>query len=237
MKKLFLTLVCAIFAISVFQACKKTADNGCPEISASVTTPVQAGGTIQLSAPNYDNVAFYHWTGPNGFESSDQNPVITNAQSDYAGRYTLEVGILDGCTRTVKTDSVIITVPPSPCNPANNTAVLNGQSMTFSPFTGGSQGGSYFINAYGGQGDIELEFPGTKRPSSGMYNIEPLTGSWLYGAVRVRFVANSSNWPASSGKVYLTVNNGKITATFCSVPVFNQTFSFAATGSARITEK
>src|SRR5215212_9035526 len=97
LKKSSLPLVCAIFAISIFQACKKTAANSCPEISASVTTPVQAGGTIELRAPDYDNVAFYHWTGPNGFESSDQNAVITNAQGDYAGRYTLEVGILDGC--------------------------------------------------------------------------------------------------------------------------------------------
>jgi hypothetical protein len=65
LKKSALTLLCAIFAISVFQACKKTGDGSCPEISASVTTPVQAGGTIELSA-----------------------------------RYTLEVGILDGCTRS-----------------------------------------------------------------------------------------------------------------------------------------
>ena len=122
-------------------------------------------------------------------------------------------------------------------NPTNNTAVLAGQAMSFYYISGGVKGGSYFIDASGSQGDIEIEFPGTEKPAAGMYNIEPLGGNWLYGAVRVRLVANSSNWPASSGKLYVSVKNNKVTTTFCGVPVFNQTFSFAATATARITEE
>jgi hypothetical protein len=237
MTKQPLATLSSLAFILLFTACSKNSVDRCPEISASVTTPVEAGGTIELTAPDYEDVQFYHWTGPHGFESTEQNPVINNVQGHYAGRYTLEVGIINGCTRTTQTDSVVITVPASPCNPGNNTGTLDGQSMSFYSVTGGAAGGSYFIDAVGSQGDIEIEFPGTGKPAPGMYNIEPLSGTWIYGAVRVRFVANSSNWPASSGKLYVSVNNNKVTATFCTVPVFNQTFSYAATGSARLTEK
>lgn len=133
---------------------------------------------------------------------------------------------------------MIVTVPASPCSPGNNTGNISGAtSLTFYSIYGAPSGGSYFITANGSNGDLELEFPGTTRPAAGVYNIQPLGGSWLYGDVRMRFVSLSSNWPSSSGKVYVTVNNNKVTATFCSVPVSAQTFTFNTTASARITEQ
>lgn len=237
MSKLPLIVLSLTALIVISPGCEKDVIDGCPTISASVTTPVEAGGVIELSTPDYENVAFYHWTGPHGFESMEQNPAIDNVQGHNAGPYTLEVGIIDGCIQTFKTDSVIISVPSSPCDPTNNTAVLDGQSMSFYTISGAPQGGSYFIDANGSEGDIEIEFPGTEKPAAGMYAIEPITGSWLWGAVRVRLIANSSNWPASSGKVYVSVTNNKVTATFCGVPVYNQTFYYASTATACLTEE
>src|SRR5688572_6645240 len=98
MNRSSLTVLNFIVLVLIIPSCKKNTVDRCPEITASVTTPVEAGGTIELTAPDYENVAFYHWTGPHGFESMEQNPVINDVQGYNAGRYTLKVGIVDGCT-------------------------------------------------------------------------------------------------------------------------------------------
>lgn len=83
-----------------------TATNGCtstssititngiiPEVSASSNSPVHFGGDVHLTA-SPDGAASYSWTGPNGFTSVAQNPVIT---STLLGYYTVTVTLADGC--------------------------------------------------------------------------------------------------------------------------------------------
>jgi hypothetical protein len=41
--------------------------------------------------------AFYSWSGPNGFTSSLQNPVINNASSANTGIYNVSAKV-NGCT-------------------------------------------------------------------------------------------------------------------------------------------
>jgi hypothetical protein len=45
-----------------------------------------------------DGMDSYSWTGPNGFSSGLQNPVIPNATLAMAGTYTLTVATVNGCT-------------------------------------------------------------------------------------------------------------------------------------------
>jgi gliding motility-associated-like protein len=56
--------------------------------------------TLHLFAnmpPPASNVYTFNWTGPNGFSSSDKNPVIPNASAANSGTYSLNVTGLSGC--------------------------------------------------------------------------------------------------------------------------------------------
>ncbi|MFV0377800.1 MAG: PKD-like domain-containing protein [Mangrovibacterium sp.] len=84
------------------------------------------------------------WTGPNGFTSTLENPVISNATTDASGTYTVQVWDTYGCEN--KPASVSLAVYPkvevdagsdqSVC-PANPSVTLNGT------ITGGTSSGSW----------------------------------------------------------------------------------------------
>ncbi len=71
------------------------------------TGPYCVGQTIQL---NSAAAASYSWTGPNGFSSALQNPVIPNSTAANAGSYTLTT-IQDGCESTGFTTVVVNPLP------------------------------------------------------------------------------------------------------------------------------
>ena len=59
---------------------------------------------------------FYQWTGPNGFISSEANPVIQNPDTKNEGSYTLAITNGQGCTSDLKTlqvslDKVVLEQP------------------------------------------------------------------------------------------------------------------------------
>ena len=51
--------------------------------------------------------AAYNWTGPNGFASSIQNPVIQDADTSYAGIYTLEITDANGCKNAGSVEVIV----------------------------------------------------------------------------------------------------------------------------------
>lgn len=65
-----------------------------PPIVASALD-VCEGQDIQLTAVSSPNATF-EWTGPNGFTSTEQNPVIPDAEPVHQGVYTV-IAELDGC--------------------------------------------------------------------------------------------------------------------------------------------
>lgn len=75
------------------------------ETKAEVTVCV--GDTLYLETANRGDSATYFWNGPNGFTSTEQNPIIPNATIDHGGNYIVEVTIRD---TVVATDTVIVTV-------------------------------------------------------------------------------------------------------------------------------
>lgn len=204
----------------------------------TVNTTVQSGNALSFTLARVEAGSSYFWTGPNGFTSTMANLEIPQVLSSHAGVYSIEEVTAWGCRRTTTTDPIVVTMPAPPCTPSNNTANIDGVgNMTFSPATGAPSGGSYFLEAHGQNGDIELEFPGTSRPVAGVYAVRDLGSQWKTGDVRVRLVSQSSNWPASSGKLYLTVTANKLKAVFCSLPVSGQTWGVSSTASGSIMEQ
>jgi gliding motility-associated-like protein len=71
--------------------------------------PVCEGGTLILKG-GPSGMSKYEWTGPDGFESSDQNPQITNMTGVNAGKYTLRITNVNGCRNVFQTDIAVTTV-------------------------------------------------------------------------------------------------------------------------------
>ncbi|KLT66058.1 T9SS C-terminal target domain-containing protein [Pedobacter sp. BMA] len=74
----------------------KTPDK--PVISASDLTLCE-GDTLQLSTPFLD-LATYHWSGPNGFNSMEQNPMLPMTGAANIGKYELYVQVGDCISET-----------------------------------------------------------------------------------------------------------------------------------------
>ncbi len=70
-----------------------------PIAKAELTSTVCVGQEIRLRASGGNS---FYWTGPNNFSSTDQNPVILNAQKDRSGTYSVIVSS-NGCTSSPAT--------------------------------------------------------------------------------------------------------------------------------------
>ncbi len=84
-----------------------------PSVSANSNSPVCAGSTINLTS---SGGVSYSWTGANGFISSLQNPIKTNASAANAGAYTVIVTDANGCTASASTNVAVNTGAGVSCN-------------------------------------------------------------------------------------------------------------------------
>lgn len=97
-----------------------------PDSEPISNTPVCVGSSIRLNA-NKVNDATYSWTGPSGFVSDKQNPLITSASLQDSGDYFLIVSI-HGCNSV--SAKTTVTVNPVPVVIINsNSPVCTGQSI------------------------------------------------------------------------------------------------------------
>jgi gliding motility-associated-like protein len=92
--------------------------------------PVCEGATFNLSTPTVGG-ATYLWTGPNGFTSLDQNPVVTNATPLMSGTYSVTVTVA-GCTSAAGTTNLTVNPTPATPAPSSNTPVCTGNTINLS---------------------------------------------------------------------------------------------------------
>jgi hypothetical protein len=83
--------------------------------AASGSRDVCTGETIRLYSINLGSTT-YNWEGPNGWSSTQRNPVITNATAAMSGDYILTV-TPQSCSETVR-DTIRVTVAPQSPKPA-----------------------------------------------------------------------------------------------------------------------
>jgi len=78
--------------------------------AASNNSPICEGEDLELYAEPISN-ATYSWTGPAGFTSNIQNPIIPNAQLSNAGIYNLTVTLGGNSSNPYPTEAIINALP------------------------------------------------------------------------------------------------------------------------------
>jgi gliding motility-associated-like protein len=110
-----------------FQVCNNmSAPTSCtPSVNLTSNKPCE-GDTLKLSTPN--RATAYEWTGPNGFRSNAQNPVIPRTNRLNGGTYSLKAQ-LNACQTVTENIDVRVNLLPI-VSLGNDTALCSGQSIS-----------------------------------------------------------------------------------------------------------
>jgi len=111
-----------------------------PDVSSNA--PICEGESLELTSESFFGVT-YEWTGPNGFTSNDQNPVIDDVtEANNQGVYTLT--ITDNATSCVSGEAtVVVEIYPTPEAPSltSNSPICEGDDVVLTATT--VEGGTY----------------------------------------------------------------------------------------------
>lgn len=106
-------------------------------VTAGSNSAVNEGGIINFTASSTDGIT-YAWNGPNGFNSTLQNPSIASATLAMAGVYTVIVASNGNCISTATTTVIVNCVLPTNIIVNSNTPVNEGGVINFTvSVTGG----------------------------------------------------------------------------------------------------
>ncbi len=139
-----------------FEWCGNCIAPAVPVVSSN--SPVCAGEDIQFFATSSPD-ATYMWSGPDGFYSSDQNPVIQGASGIHAGTYTV-VASLDGCNSSSALESIVIVPIPEIANAGPDQLNVSGNSTSLAANAAVLGAGSWSIIS-GSGGTISSPFSAT----------------------------------------------------------------------------
>jgi len=107
--------------------------NANPTLSASNNGPYCSGDDIQLNATGSGGDT-YSWAGPEGFTSTDENPLIAGSTTAMTGTYTVELeNSTTGCITSATTDVTVSQTPD--ITAANSGPVCEGDDLTLSATT------------------------------------------------------------------------------------------------------
>lgn len=229
-------------AVLLFSSCsKKDEEDDCTEPATPVATSggdVYYGDTIYLFATTVPGVSEYSWTGPNGYTSSQQNPVIPQVTSAHSGDY--HVKAVDGsCSSGASTVNVHVDVTV-PCAPYTNRFNFNGVAAVSFSYVHGALDNTmnqYKITANGANGDAEIYFGRTTQPVEGVYELKSSSSFLTENQASVTMTASMSYWQNSSGFLYVTVSGGKVSASFCNTAFSESTFGWNTSGYGNLTEQ
>lgn len=135
---------------------------------ASSNSPICETSTLHLTTSNVSG-ATYSWTGPNGFVSNQQNPVISNATIANAGTYNLTI-TSNGCTSSQVSTVVVVNTNPSSNFSVNPSSPITNQNSTFTPVTSGLTSYTWTFTS-GSPLSSGAENPVVQWSNSGNYNV------------------------------------------------------------------
>jgi hypothetical protein len=139
-----------------------------PTVMAGSNSPVCFGNTLTLQANSVAG-ASYLWRGPNGFESSVQNPILSGVNTLAAGVYTVSVSA-PGCEPVEATTAVVINRLYTSNPIVTNAPVCAGDNLSLSVATV-IPGANYTWN---GPGGLSLSGANVSLPAT-----LALAGNWI----------------------------------------------------------
>ncbi len=244
MRKILLMMMGSV----VFIGCENKESIHCvlPNPSIGNNSPVMSGDEILLTAtdaPAYD--AVYQWTGPNGFVSNEQNPVLPAATQAMEGTYKLKItkGI---CTTEEITTTVEVINNTITCTPNNNTGTFSSLLYPVSYYSITTEQGAnntYILRGGEVNSSLEITFSSYDAPQAGMYTIVAPGSNIGPNQVTVTNTSgyvyyNPIEYHARSGEILVSYTGGKLYAVLCSVPFYRGTdTSSSYTGTVKITEE
>jgi hypothetical protein len=165
------------------------------KITASNNSPVCEGNTLSLAATTISG-ATYSWTGPNGFTSSQQNPIVsTNATSAMGGVYIV-TSTVNGCTSAASV--TIITINPAPALPTVTSPVTYCQNAMASPLSATGTNLLWYTMPTGGTGSLTAPTPNTTIAGTTIYYVSQTIGCESQRA-NISVIVNAL--PASAGSI------------------------------------
>ena len=155
--------------------------NTLPTVTAGSNSPKCVGSTLNFTSTS-SGATSYSWSGPNSFNSTSQNPSITNITTAASGSYYVTVTDANNCSNTSSAISVVVN--PLPAATASSSPVCVGGTIQL---TGGPDGmASYAWTGPNGYSSLAT-FPYTQ-------NFDGLTsGTWNNGATLTGWYAKTDN--------------------------------------------
>ncbi|MGZ4042950.1 MAG: T9SS type B sorting domain-containing protein [Bacteroidia bacterium] len=208
-----------------------TVNNNPAPTASSSQTSYCAGNTVTLSS---SPASSYSWTGPGGFTSSSQTPVITPAAPGNSGTYQLSVTDANGCSGATSI-SVTVNSNPSVTASAASTVLCAGDTMSLSATGGDSYswtGPNGFTSAQ--QNPVIISTP----LSTGLYSLvatNTITGCNSNTVVNVQVNSLPNFTAAAASGSFCTNSSIQLTAGGNNITTYNWSgpSSYTATGSVQ----
>jgi hypothetical protein len=185
---------------------------------ANFLSPVMAGQPLKLFAGTITDSVDFVWTGPAGFTSTLQNPIVPVAAMASEGTYTV-YAVKDFCYSNVATVQVSL----NQCNPSNRTFLTSQGSNSFFYSFGSA-------NVYPGTRSLSgVSYDGSKRLSVTFPSLSPVLQNYTVNSAHcpsvggtlaaneccIEFSDTTVTFLGVSGSVSLTAADAM---NFCSVP-------------------
>lgn len=181
--------------------------NPLPNPTAVSNSPVCLNTPINFTG---GGATTYTWTGPNGYSSNVQNPVIASAQATNNGTYTLTVTNVNGCVNFTTTP---VTVDPLPVITVNNPTVCVNNTINLTS-TGGS--------TYSWSGPLGF--------TSGAQNPSIINATTSMSGVYTVVVTSAAGCTASATST-VSVLNLPVPTSQANTPCIGATLTFTGSGS------
>jgi len=174
-----------------------------PTVAPLATIPDNCdGGRLEFESRGMTaaGVLTYEWTGPNGFTSTQANPVIDPATQSNNGRYEVTVTNASGCTATQQVD-VTGMLPPAHAPTIDAQSICEGEDLVLSTSAGGN---NFEWIGPNGASVGTLAMPGMTT-GSGSTTLDPSNANYLAGDWSVR-VTDANGCVATSDPVSVTIS-------------------------------
>jgi gliding motility-associated-like protein len=177
---------------------------------ASSNSPVCTGYPIMLTASTFIG-AVYKWTGPNGFSSTLQNPIINSALPANAGVYTVSI-TAPGCLVTASTTTAVdIHQTPIAPTAGSNSPICVGDNLKLS--ASGIAGATYYWTGPNGFTST-LQNPvinNTSASTAGIYNVTVTLNSCTSAATATQVILSKPKLAIAGNDQVVCANNAKVT--------------------------